>query len=66
MTELDDNEKKRLVQVATEQIRPIAEKYELDSTAGMAALFEAFQAGVKFSWAEVKKIEEEQRREFKF
>lgn len=57
--ELTDDEKKRLADDAAQVLRPIAEKYELDTTTGMAALFEAFQSGVKFAVSESRKLEEE-------
>jgi len=59
--ELTDEEKKRLADDAAKLLRPIAEKYELDTTTGMAALFEAFQSGVQFAVKESRKLEEEDR-----
>lgn len=59
MTDLSDDEKQRLVQMAMHAVKPIAEKYELDDQNGRLALFEAFQEGIKFAHGEAKKIEED-------
>lgn len=60
MTELSDDEKQRLAKEALTHIEPIAQKYELDTQSGRAALYEAFQAGIRFAIGETKKLEEEQ------
>lgn len=59
MAELSDDEKMRLVQEAVEILQPLAERYELDTTTGRAALYEAFQLGIKFAIKETKRIEED-------
>jgi hypothetical protein len=56
---LNDDEKKRFVQLAMHILVPIAEKYEMNDQNGRLALLEAFQEGIKFQHDEVKKIEEE-------
>lgn len=56
--QLSDEEKKRLAEVARDEILPIAQKYEMDDRNGMDALFEAFQAGIRFTIDETKRAQE--------
>lgn len=57
--ELTDDEKKRLVEAAMTILAPVAAEYELDTVTGRAALYKAFQLGIVFAHAEVRKIQEE-------
>lgn len=58
--DLSDDEKKRLAATALEFIGPIADKYELNDKIGMEALYEAFQAGIKFTVNETRNVNKEQ------
>lgn len=66
MNDLTDDEKKRLAAVATEQIMPIAARYELDNELGISALIEAFQMGIKFIIHAEKEIRKKIEEEIKY
>lgn len=61
MTELSDEEKQRLAQMAFHVLEPVAQKYELDFPIGRRALYEAFQLGIRFAAGEAKRIEEDMK-----
>lgn len=57
--ELSDAEKRRLAEMAAQQLQPLLAKYELDEKIGLLALFEAYQLGIKFAIGETKRMEQE-------
>lgn len=59
MADLNEDEKMRLVKEAVSILQPLADRYELDTVTGRAALYEAFQLGIQFAVRETKRLEED-------